>query len=104
MSGTDRASSAPSILPFVREPVATGGRLVRAVREAFRVDLAPLAADAVVVDLAEGLLAAERPGSGAAGRCRIDVAAVERARELLDAERARVVQSMELEAITGLTR
>ena len=34
----------------------------------------------------------------------MDVAALERARQLLDAERTRVVRSTELEAITGLTR
>jgi AraC-like DNA-binding protein len=35
---------------------------------------------------------------------RIDAAAVERARQFLDAERTRVVHSRELESITGLTR
>ena len=35
---------------------------------------------------------------------RLDVAALERAREFLDAEKTRVVRSAELEAVTGLTR
>jgi AraC-like DNA-binding protein len=35
---------------------------------------------------------------------RVDVRAVERARQFLDAERTRAVHSRELEAITGLTR
>src|SRR5438876_1405647 len=35
---------------------------------------------------------------------RVDVSAVERARQFLDAERTRVVHSSELESITGLTR
>jgi AraC-like DNA-binding protein len=34
----------------------------------------------------------------------VDVPALERARQLLDAERTRVVRSTELEAVTGLTR
>src|SRR5213078_5330941 len=35
---------------------------------------------------------------------RVDVPAVERARQFLDAERTRIVHSTELESITGLTR
>jgi AraC-like DNA-binding protein len=91
-------------LPFVREPVADDTRLARAVDEAFHAGLTPLAADAIVMDLAEALLVAER-GSGDPARARrVDAAAVERAREFLDAERTRAVHSAELEAITGLTR
>src|SRR5438876_369206 len=55
------------------------------------------------VDLAEGLMAAEHGGRSTPGP-RVDVIAVERAREFLDAERTRVVHSSELESITGLTR
>jgi AraC-like DNA-binding protein len=91
-------------LPFVREPVATNARLARVVQDAFRSALEPLAADTLVVDLAEGLLAAERPGGGRAALRRIDVPAIDRARQFLDAERTRVVHSTELEAVTGLTR
>jgi len=91
-------------LPFVREPVATNAQLARVVRDAFQSDLVPLAADTVIVDLAEGLLAAEPRGGGPAMPRRIDVPAIERARQFLDAERTRVVHSTELEAITGLTR
>ena len=64
----------------------------------------PLAADSLLVDLAEGLLDRERGGRPAGRAPRIDVAAVERARQFLDAERTRVVHSTELESITGLTR
>jgi len=91
----------PHPLPFVREPVGTNARLARAVADAFRCGLAPLEADAVVVELAEGLLAA---GGGPAIPRRVDAPAVERAREFLEAERTRVVRSAELEAITGLSR
>jgi AraC-like DNA-binding protein len=94
----------PRPLPFVREPVMTHPRLARAIRRAFRFDLTPLAADAVVVDLAEALLATERRGAMAQAPRRLDVAAVDRARRFLEAERTRVVHSMELEAVTGLTR
>jgi AraC-like DNA-binding protein len=94
----------PHPLPFVREPVATNAQLARVVRDTFQSDLVPLAIDTVIVSLAEGLLAAERRGGRPAVPRRIDVPAIERAREFLDAERTRVVHSTELEAITGLTR
>jgi AraC-like DNA-binding protein len=91
-------------LPFVREPVSGNARLARAVREAFGGPLESLAIDTLVVDLAEGLLAGERGGPGPPAGRRVDVRAVERARQFLDAECTRVVRSTELEAITGLTR
>jgi AraC-like DNA-binding protein len=83
--------------------VSSNARLARAVEAAFRTPLAPLEVDSVIVELAEGLTAAEGGGGRAVSR-RVDVAAVERARELLDAERTRVVRSTELESVTGLTR
>ena len=91
----------PHPLPFVREPVGTNARLARAVADAFRGGLAPLAVDAVIVELAEGLLAA---GGGPAIPRRVHAAAVERAQQFLEAQRTRVVRSAELEAITGLSR
>ncbi len=60
--------------------------------------------DSVVVDLAEGLLAAERGGGRPVASSRVDVRAIARARHFLDAERTRVVHSTELESITSLTR
>ena len=94
----------PGPLPFVREVVSTSVELARAVREAFASDLESLAVDSLVVDLAEGLMAGERGATPPAGPRRIDAPRVERARQHLDAERTRVVNSAELEAITGLTR
>jgi AraC-like DNA-binding protein len=91
----------PCSLPFVREPVSTNPRLARAVARAFREPLTSLAADCLLVDLAEGLLLGAGGGVDAP---RVDLAAVERARQFLDAERTRVVHSRELESITGLTR
>lgn len=95
----------PYPLPFLREAVVTNARLAHAVDGAFRVPLEPLAADALVVELAEGLLAAARAADDPAGvRRHVDAGAVERARQLLDAERTRTVHSAELEAVSGLTR
>jgi AraC-like DNA-binding protein len=94
----------PGPLPFVNEPVSTSSTLSRAVERAFRTSLESLAIDSLVLDLAKGLMTGERAGSArVSSRC-IDVAAVERARQFLEAERTRVVHSAELEAITGLTR
>ena len=94
----------PYPLPFVREPVSLNGLLARAIRRAFDGPLESLAIDGLVTELAEGLLAGEGRGARPAASRRVDVAAVARARQLLDAERTRVVHSTELEAITGLTR
>ena len=93
----------PYPLPFVSEAVSANARLSRAVDEAFRAPLESLSVDSLIVDLAEGLMAAEHGGRSTPGP-RVDVIAVERAREFLDAERTRVVHSSELESITGLTR
>src|SRR5437867_12190608 len=93
----------PYPLPFVSEPVLVNARLSRAVEEAFRAPLESLSVDSLIVELTEGLMAAERGGRPAASP-RVDVSAVERARRSLDAERTRVVPSSELAPTTGLTR
>src|SRR5262245_12713302 len=94
----------PYPLPFVNETVSTNATLARAIEGAFRAPLEPLAIDALVVDLAQGLLAGERHGTRPTVSRHIDVRAVQRARQFLDAEKTRVVHSRELESITGLTR
>ena len=91
-------------LPFVRDPVSASARLSRVLDAAFRLPMEPLAADSLLVDLAEGLLEAEPPGGSCEASRRIDSRAVERARRFLDAERTRVVHSAELESVAGLTR
>lgn len=93
-------------LPFVRDPVVHSPLLSAAIRAAFqlRASREPLATDDLVVRLAAGLLNAESPGTSAPLPRRLDIAAIERARQFLDAERTRVVRSWELEAVTGLTR
>ena len=94
----------PSPLPFVREPVLTDDQLARAVARAFDEPLESLAVDSLIVDLAEGLAAAELGGGGPPAAPRIDTRAVDRARQLLDAECTRAIHSTELESTTGLTR
>src|SRR5205814_1937519 len=86
----------PSPLPFLREPVSTSADLARAIDDAFRAPREPLAVDGLILDLAQGLMAGARGDSGAVVSRRVDVGAVERARQFLDAERTRVVRSQEL--------
>jgi len=90
-------------LPFVREPVALNPALAEAVAEAFSSGLEPLARDAVILRLAEGLLAADSSLQTVGGPRRIDFVSVARARAFLDSHRS-VVRSAELESVTGLTR
>jgi len=95
----------PYPLPFVSEPVSVNARLSRAGEEAFRAPLESLSVASLIIELAEGLIAAEQGGGRPAiSRRRVDISAIERARQFLDAERTRVVHSSELEPITGLTR
>jgi AraC-like DNA-binding protein len=94
----------PGPLPFVRDVVSTSVELARAVREAFASDLESLAVDSLVVDLAEGLMAAARGGGQPPASRRAEAALVRRARQFMGAERTRVVHSAELERVTGLSR
>jgi AraC-like DNA-binding protein len=94
----------PCALPFVREPVVRSPTLDASIRGVFRDGTEPLALDDLVVRLAEGLLAADPSCGRIGGATRLDLAAIERARQFLDAETSRVVRSAELEAVTGLTR
>ena len=94
----------PYPLPFVSEPVSANAGLSGAIDAAFRAPLESLAVDTLVVDLAHGLMAGERGGARPVISRRVDVRAVERARQFLDAEKTRVVHSRELESVTGLTR
>ena len=95
-----RGHAAP--LPFVREPVSRSSTLARAVTAAFRVAPEPLALDALVLRLAEGLVEGD-PDSQPVGAPRLDQAALDRARAFLDGRRA-LVRSTELESVTGLSR
>jgi AraC-like DNA-binding protein len=93
----------PMPLPFVREPVSGNASLARAVTAAFRHATEPLALDALVLRLAEGLLAGHLASDAMHTVVRLDHAALERARAFLDCRRA-IVRSTELEAVTGLDR
>jgi AraC-like DNA-binding protein len=92
------------VLPFAREPVTVNETLARAIRGAFEGHADPLAGDELVLRLAEGLLEADSEIARTPTVPRPDVTAIERARQLLDAETSRVVRSDELEAVSGLTR
>jgi AraC-like DNA-binding protein len=91
-------------LPFVRTPVVVSPKLSEAVTVAFESGREPLAIDSLVVQLAEGLLEAEPSRKDVSAPRHLDVAALQRARQFLDAERTRVIRSEELEGVTGLTR
>jgi AraC-like DNA-binding protein len=91
-------------LPFVRAPVVISPTLSAAIAGAFQTTREPLAIDSLVVQLAEGLVQADPSCRQAATPRRFDMAALERARQFLDAQKTRVVHSEELEAVTGLTR
>lgn len=93
----------PTPLPFARAPVSRNPTLARAVTAAFQVGPEPLALDALVLRLAEGLIEGDpgAPPTGALGR--LDHVALDRARAFLDG-RGTVVRSAELESVTGLSR
>jgi AraC-like DNA-binding protein len=92
----------PAPLPFA-PPVTDDPVLARAVRTAFASAPEPLALDALVLQLAQGLLRLSASGPAIALRCWVDLAAVERGRDFLRSRLA-IVQSSEVEAITGLDR
>ena len=94
----------PCSLPFVRTPVVTSSKLSQAVTGVCEGGREPIAIDGLIVQVAEGLLEADRSGTVISIPRHLDVAAVRRARQFLDAEKTRVVRSAELEAVTGLTR
>jgi AraC-like DNA-binding protein len=97
-------TGAPGSLPFVPHGVITSPHLAAVIRTAFETEREPLAIDDLVVRLAKGLLAADPSGERRAPLRRLDLAAITRARQFLDAERSRVVRSWELEALSGLSR
>jgi AraC-like DNA-binding protein len=94
----------PCALPFLREPVTANARLAFAITSAFGVEPEPLAADGLVLGLAEALVDADPSAGRAAAPTALDRRALSRARAFLDAETSRVVRSAELETVTGLTR
>ena len=97
-------SGARCSLPFVRDPVVTDPVLAARVAEAFEGIAEPLDADAAIVAIAQRLVAhAQALPRGAAARP-LDVDALQRAREFLGSNWARVVRAEELEQVSGLSR
>jgi AraC-like DNA-binding protein len=92
----------PAPLPFA-PPVTDDPVLARVVRTAFTRAPEPLALDALVLALAEGLLRSSAAGSTGTLGCRVDLPAVARGRDYLRSRLA-IVQSSEMEAVTGLDR
>jgi AraC-like DNA-binding protein len=91
-------------LPFVRTPVTLNRKLSAAITGAFQSTHEPLAIDGLIVQVAEGLIDADPCCTSVPIPHHYNDAALERARQFLDAEKTRVVHSAELEAVTGLTR
>src|SRR5215472_5985746 len=92
----------PVALPFAA-PVADDLILARTVRAAFAWALEPLAVDALVVQLADGLLRCSATRLIRTLGNRIDLPAVERGRDFLQ-NQPTLVRSSEVEAVTGLDR
>jgi AraC-like DNA-binding protein len=91
-----------TLLPFA-PPVTDDPVLARTVRTAFARAPEPLALDGLVLQLAQGLLRSGAASLKSTLRCRVDLPAVERGRDFLRS-RLTVVQSSEVEAVTGLDR
>lgn len=92
----------PAPLPFA-PPVADDPVLARVVRTAFARALEPLALDALVLQLTGGLLRCSAAGLTGSLRCHVDLPAVQRGRDFLES-RLTIVESSEVEAVTGLDR
>jgi AraC-like DNA-binding protein len=92
----------PAPLPFA-PPVTDDPALARVVRAAFGRSPEPMAFDALVLQLAEGLLRFSAAGLPGTLRCQVDLPAVERGRDFLRS-RLTIVQSSQVEAVTGLDR
>jgi AraC-like DNA-binding protein len=95
---TERPAPLPFAPPVINDPV-----LARVVRTAFARAPEALALDALVLQLAAGLLRCSTAGPTSALCCRVDLPAIERGRDFLRS-RLTIVQSSEVEAVTGLDR
>jgi AraC-like DNA-binding protein len=92
----------PASLPFAC-PVSDDAVLARVIRTAFAAALEPLALDALLLQLAAGLARCGVNDRASTSRCSVDLPAVERGRDFLES-RLTIVQSCEVEAVTGLDR
>ncbi|TQV73324.1 AraC family transcriptional regulator [Denitrobaculum tricleocarpae] len=103
-----RSLSSDAVLPFVPDAVSSDPKLARVIASAFddgrAAGLEPLATDSLILELAEGLRRNDpRSVARASGRS-LDLPALQRVREFLDAAFDRVVSSSELEGVSGLSR
>lgn len=103
-----RSISGSAVLPFIPDAVCHDPALARVITSAFHdgleLNLESLANDSLILELAEGLLRNDPKSLSGFSRRALDVVALARARQFLDAEHHRVVSSSELEAVSGLTR
>ena len=95
---TGRSAPLPFASPVTDDPV-----LARVVRTAFAHASEPLAIDYLMLQLAGGVLRASAASRTNALRYRVDLRAVERGRDFLRS-RLTVVNSSDIEAVTGLDR
>ncbi len=102
VSALSSLTGRPAPLPFA-SPVTDDPVLARVVRMAFARSPEPLALDALVLELAEGLLRNRAAALTGPVRCLVDLPAVERGHDFLRS-RLTIVQSSEVEAVTGLDR
>ncbi|WP_299617103.1 AraC family transcriptional regulator [Pelagibius sp.] len=94
----------PGPLPFAAAAVSHSPRLAASLAYAFAAEPAPLALDSLVLNIAEGLLDLDAGTAGPLPAPTLDVPAVARVRDLIDADFARSIRSAELEAVSGLSR
>ncbi len=103
-----RSISPRAVLPFIPKAVCHDPVLAGVIGSAFREGEAfsreSLANDSLILELAEGLLRNDPKSRAGASRRKLDLVALERSRQFLDAEHHRVVSSSELEDVSGLTR
>lgn len=95
-----------SALPFLRDAVFTDPRLMHAIHAAFSdmdTTLETVAMDELAVFLADGLLANDKSVHRTTGSW-IDLKATSRAKEYLDDNLDQIVDSEQLEKVTGLDR
>lgn len=91
-------------LPFVPSAVVLSERMAQAIEAAFLGTPEPLAIDLLIEQLAQGMMELDPAYRPARVPRHVDMLAVTRARDYLDAQKARVVRSAELEIVTGLNR
>ncbi len=101
-SAVQALTGRPTPLPFA-PPVTDDRLLARVVRNGFAIAHEPLGLDALVLELAEGLLRNAGANGATTLRRRVDLPALERGRDYLRS-RLTVVQSSEVETVTGLDR